>query len=142
MKSQITVCNPAGPFKPFFSIHQQLSVILIGSSEEGSDGQTRARSRSLPQRQQQQSCVLLPTSHHLLLLSCPPPTASCRPSSLLCLQPIKSGHHLMEEMYCLKAPVCSITVCLAIVKTSRKDKEVQHTKTCHQKKPLHLRASL
>lgn len=103
-KSQIAACKRAGPFKPLSSIHRQLSVILTGSSEEGSDGQMRARSRSLPQRQQRQSCVLLPTSHHLLLLSCPPPTASCRPSSLLRPQPIKSGHRLMEEMCCLQGP--------------------------------------
>lgn len=57
----------------------------------------RARSRSLPQRQQRQSCVLLPTSHHLLVLCCPPPTASCGPSFLPCLQPMRSGHRLMVE---------------------------------------------
>lgn len=107
-KSQITPYKRAIPFNPLSSIHQQLSIILIGSSEEGSDGQMRARSRSLPHRQQQQSCVLLPTSHHLLLLCCPPPTASCGPSSLLCLQLIKSGHRLMEEMYGTRV----LSVCL------------------------------
>ncbi|MED6237330.1 hypothetical protein ATANTOWER_022861 [Ataeniobius toweri] len=80
---------------------KQLSIILTGSSEEGSDGQMRARSQSLPQRQQRQSCVLLPTSHRLLLLSCLPPTACCRPSPLCCAQPIKHGHYLIEELYCL-----------------------------------------
>lgn len=41
---------------------RRLSIILIGGSAEGSDGQMRARSPSLPQRQQRRSCVLLPTS--------------------------------------------------------------------------------
>ena len=85
-KPRITPSSRARPFKPGSPpVLLHLSVMLSGSSEEGSDGQMRARSRSLPQRQQQQSCVLLPTSHHLLLLSCPPPpTASCGP---LVLQP-------------------------------------------------------
>lgn len=77
-----------GSFKLLSSI-QCLSVSLTGSSEEGSDGQMRARSQSLPQRQQRQSCVLLPTSHRLPL-----------PSSL---QPIKHGRYLIQELHCLHA---------------------------------------
>lgn len=48
------------PSRP--SVRRRLSIILIGGSAEGSDGQMRARSPSLPQRQQRRSCVLLPTS--------------------------------------------------------------------------------
>lgn len=53
----------------------------------------------------------------------PPPAllpASCRPSSLLSLQPIKSGHHLMEEMYCLQEPEWSVCLLLKHQGNTRK----------------------
>lgn len=88
-----------GSFKLLSSI-RCLSVTLTGSSEEGSDGQMRARSQSLPQRQQRQSCVLLPTSHRLPL-----------PSSLRRLQPIKHGRFLVQELYCLHAAESLLSLC-------------------------------
>lgn len=85
------------PSRP--SARRRLSIILIGGSAEGSDGQMRARSPSLPQRQQRRSCVLLPTSSCSAARLPPSPAGPSLPSSfpLPCPQPMASGRRLTER---------------------------------------------
>lgn len=91
------------PSRP--SVRRRLSIILIGGSAEGSDGQMRARSPSLPQRQQRRSCVLLPTSSCSAARLPPSPAGPSLLSSFLppsslplpCPQPMASERRLTER---------------------------------------------
>lgn len=107
------------------SVRRWLSIILIGGWVEGSDGQMRARSPSLPQRQQRQSCVLLPTSScsAARLLQAPPspffflplpptPLSSARSQWRAGAASRKASHHLAVRS----------------IKAETRDKEICHSR--------------
>ena len=144
---RITRRKRVGPFKPSL-LHPPAAVHHFDWRLRG--GLWRADESKKPISASEATAAVLCSPAHL---PPPPPAlllASCRPSSLLCLQPIKRGHCLMEEMHCLQGPERSL--CLSIRLSARPSvclsvwlllkHQVQHTGTCHWEQQQRLEASL